>query len=254
MQSLRTSEYEQFKDRNPTWLKGTCQWILQHENFQKWRDNSSSNLLWVSADPGCGKSVLSKSLIDEDFKSTESLTTCYFFFKEDNDKQRDISTALSALLHQLFSQKPILIRHAVSDYAANGDELLESFPQLWNILISAAADPTAGQIVVILDALDECLESGRNQIIDALSAFYGHSTSDSNLSLLKFLVTSRPYFDIERRFALLIRSFPTIRLYGEKESEVISREINVVIKSKVSELGQQLELDDSEQLTLQMNF
>jgi ankyrin repeat protein len=251
MQSLRTSEYEQFKDRNPSWLRGTCQWILQHEHFQKWRDSSSSNLLWVSADPGCGKSVLTKSLIDEDFRSTESLTTCYFFFKEDNDEQRDISTALSALLHQLFSQKPILIGHAVSDYAANGDELLQSFPQLWNILISAAADPAAGQIVIILDALDECLESGRNQIIDALNTFYGHSTSDSNLSLLKFLVTSRPYFDIERRFAILIRSFPTIRLYGEKESEVISREINVVIKSKVSELGQQLELDDSEQLTLQ---
>src|SRR5215471_10405811 len=99
MQALRTSafDYEQFKDRNPYRLGGTCQWVLQHENFRDWKESRSSNLLWVSADPGCGKSVLSKSLIDEDLKSIKTRTTCYFFFKDDNDIQENVTTALSAL-------------------------------------------------------------------------------------------------------------------------------------------------------------
>lgn len=68
---------------------------------------------------------------------------------------------------------------------------------------------------------------------------------------MEYLVTSRPYFDVERKFARLIRHFPTIRLHGERESEAISREIDTAIRLKVSELGQELELDDSEQPALQ---
>jgi ankyrin repeat domain-containing protein 50 len=70
-------------------------------------------------------------------------------------------------------------------------------------------------------------------------------------SQIKFLVTSRPYYDIERRFAELTESFPTIRPQGEKESEAISREINIVIKWKVSELRRRLNLDDTEKLLLE---
>jgi hypothetical protein len=254
---LRTSDYEQFKDRNPDRLEGTCEWFLQHERYHEWRQ-SNSGLLWVSADPGCGKSVLAKSLIDREMKATSSQvispqrtssrTTCYFFFKDDNEKQKSSTIALSALLHQLFSQKQSLIRHATRDYETEGSKLPHSFHKLWSILVMATADPKAGEVVCILDALDECAEVERYQIIDTLSGFYKQSQRNSQL---KFLVTSRPYFDIERKFAGLIQHFPTIRLHGEKESDAIGREISIVIRSRVSELAQELELNSSEQSTLQ---
>jgi len=249
---LRTSNYEQFKDRNPNRLKGTCQWFLQHKHFQKWRESNSSGLLWVSADPGCGKSVLSKSLIDNDLKGTEARVTCYFFFKDDNEEQKSATSALSALLHQLFSQKQLLIHYAMLDYTAEGNRLPQSFYKLWSILTKASTDPKAGEVVCILDALDECEELGRYEIINALNAFYKKVTSsEENLSKLKFLVTSRPYLDIERRFTKLTHNFPTIRLQGEKESEAISREVNIVIKWRVANLGLELSLDDLEQSTLE---
>ncbi|OCK95360.1 ankyrin, partial [Cenococcum geophilum 1.58] len=252
LQVLRTSGYEQFKDRNPDRLKGTCQWFLQHKHFQKWRESNSSSLLWVSADPGCGKSVLSKSLADNDLKGTEARVTCYFFFKDDNKEQKSVTSALSALLHQLFSQKQLLIHYAMLDYTAEGNRLPQSFHKLWNILIKATTDLKAGEVVCILDALDECEESGRYEIISALNAFYKKVTSSKeNLSKLKFLVTSRPYLDIERRFTKLTHDFPTIRLQGEKESEAISREINIVIKWRIANLGPELNLDDLEQSTLE---
>lgn len=251
IQVLRTSEYEQFKDRNPNRLEGTCQWVLRHENFQNWKNADTSSLLWISADPGSGKSVLSKSLIDKELKSTDAQTTCYFFFKDDHEAQKSVSVALSALLHQLFSAKPELVEHAMADYKVDGKTLLQLFQKLWNILIKATADPDAGKVICVLDALDECAETGRYQIISAVKAFERETSSSNISSQLKFLLTSRPYFDIERRFADLVHDLPTIRLHGENESEAISSEIDIVIKSKVLELGTELVLDDSEQLTLQ---
>jgi ankyrin repeat protein len=244
LQALRTSNYEQFKDRNPGRLEGTCKWFLQHERFLDWQQ-SSSGLLWVSADPGCGKSVLAKSLIDEEIKSTASRTTCYFFFKDDNDKQKSLTSALSSLLHQLFLQKQSLIQYAMHDYKIEGDHLVHLFYKLWGILMKAASDSKAGEVVCVLDGLDECAEAERYQIIDTLSTYYKQSGNQ-----LKFLITSRPYYDIERKFANLIRRFPTIRLRGERESETIGHEIDIVIRSTVLELGEELGLDDSEQSIL----
>ena len=158
LQALRTSDYEQFKNRNPTRLEDTCQWVFQHERFQNWQQSNFSSLLWISADPGCGKSVLSKSLIDKDIKPTTSRAVCYFFFKEDSEQQKSITNALCALLHQFFGQKWQLIHHALADYVAEGSHLPKSFYKLWNILTRAMTDPRAGEVICVLDALDECEE------------------------------------------------------------------------------------------------
>lgn len=245
LRALRTSDYEEFKDRNPSRLDGTCEWLLRHNHYLEWQENPSSALLWVSADPGCGKSVLAKSLIDREMQATESRVNCYFFFKDDNGDQKRAVTALSALLHQLFSQRGFLVQYAKHDYKAEGHKLSELFHKLWHILIRAASDPRAGEIVCVLDALDECAESDRFRLIDALNALYKRPASGNATFQLKFLVTSRPYLDIEKQFC------PTIRLHGEKESEAISREINIVIKERVSQIGQQRLLDESERSTLE---
>ena len=97
MQDLRASSfhYEQFKDRNSERRKGTRQWFLQHENFRKCEDSSSSKLLWISANPGYGKSVLLSSLVDK-------------FFKDDNNAQKDIAYAFSfASKGNGYSQTPL---------------------------------------------------------------------------------------------------------------------------------------------------
>jgi ankyrin repeat domain-containing protein 50 len=51
-------------------VPGTCEWFLTDERFCKWRDSKLPSLLWVSAGPGRGKSVLSRSLIDQKLFST----------------------------------------------------------------------------------------------------------------------------------------------------------------------------------------
>lgn len=120
--------------------------------------------------------MLSKSLVEMELHSSESRTTCYFFFKDGDVKQKSVTHALSALLHQLFSQRKFLIQHAIPDYKSGGDKLPTSFHKLWTILTKAATDPKAGEVVCILDALDECEESGRYDMIKALGIFYKKPT------------------------------------------------------------------------------
>ncbi|KAH0543038.1 hypothetical protein FGG08_002646 [Glutinoglossum americanum] len=94
------------------------------------------NLLWVSADPGCGKSVLSRALVGEGLLITMSRrpTICYFILKDDDVNRRSGANALCAILHQLFMQKPVLLEHAVLYFKNNGSLLRTTFGTLWDIL------------------------------------------------------------------------------------------------------------------------
>ncbi|RVD83769.1 uncharacterized protein DFL_005548 [Arthrobotrys flagrans] len=84
-------------------------------------------MLWVSADPGSGKSVLAKYLVDC-VLSTESRTTCYFFFKDDFKGQRSAATALYCILFQLFNKKrSLLSKKIVKRFEIVGEGFTSSF-------------------------------------------------------------------------------------------------------------------------------
>lgn len=245
LQALRTSEYESHKERNPNRVDGTCHWVTDHPNYRYWRTNEEANLLWISADPGCGKSVLSKFLVDKELDN-KSNTICYFFFKEDNEIQKQGTSALCALLHQLFEHKPALLKHALPAFGQNGEKMRELFDVLWKILATVASDDSSGHIICVLDALDECEEESRFRLIDKLIKYCRTPPDSSRQShSIKFLVTSRPYFEIENRFYELTQSLPTVQLSGEQETESIRREIDLVIKAEVREIRSSLKLEES---------
>ncbi|KAG7152782.1 putative ankyrin repeat protein like [Verticillium longisporum] len=98
--AFKTSKYEEFKNINPDRIPGTCKWVLEHPQYMQWCQGGHDDLLWISADPGCGKSVLARSLIHGELGGTSEHTVCYFFFK-DNEEQDSLATALCAVLHQL---------------------------------------------------------------------------------------------------------------------------------------------------------
>lgn len=145
-------------------------------------------MLWVSADPGCGKSVLAKYLADEVLQTTGSRTTCYFFFKDDFEDQRSANSALCCILHQLFDQrKDLLSNKIVERFEAYGERLTGSIAELWDLLVMVSQDMNLGEIVCILDAFDECDEQGRLELTRVLCKFYGttnnfqlESTSDES--------------------------------------------------------------------------
>ncbi|OJI88690.1 hypothetical protein ASPTUDRAFT_61269 [Aspergillus tubingensis CBS 134.48] len=244
---LNTCPYEDRKNRNDRRVPGTCEWFTTHPKFTNWQQCSShdlAGLLWVSADPGCGKSVLTRYLVDEVLVGNEQQTVCYFFFKDDFPDQRTAVSALSAILHQIFLAQPQLLSDEdVNRVHNHGEKLLQSFHTLWNILMSVSAQATAGEIICILDALDECRD--RDELIEAVNMFYQGHYKDRKL---KFLITSRPYPHIEHLFRELETELPIIHLSGNGEEEVqqVSREIDLVISNRVSDIGKQRSLEQDE--------
>lgn len=106
MGTLSPLPYQDRKDRNRVREKGTCVWATTHPRFEAWKHGSTAGLLWISADPGCGKSVLARSLVDQVLQTSAVSTTCYFFFKDDFGDQRKIENALRCVFHQLFLRNP----------------------------------------------------------------------------------------------------------------------------------------------------
>ena len=86
-----SSRYEEQKNINPKRVDGTCEWFLQSAEFWEWNIANHSCLLWLSAGPGCGKSVLSRCLVDEDIINGSLSTTivCYVFFQRWSERAGD---------------------------------------------------------------------------------------------------------------------------------------------------------------------
>ncbi|KAJ5116198.1 hypothetical protein N7456_000546 [Penicillium angulare] len=146
-QTFKTSNHESYKDINPSRAPGTCQWALKNPTYLNWRDSLLNSLLLVSADSGCGKSVLSKSLIDIDSKDLEPGTL--------------LNIALCALIHQIFSQEPALISEAMRLFQGTGDKIQYETSELWKLLLDIASKSQAPQVICVLDALDECCSKDR---------------------------------------------------------------------------------------------
>ena len=112
------------------------------------------------------------------------------------------------------------------------------------------ADP----VVCIFDALDECLDSDRRQLIEILCDLQQNIGCDTGTSTVKALVTSRPYDNVQRWFERTIAQWPNIRLRGEDENDKIHREINLVIDQHVQDLATEFDLPAAEQQHLRQQL
>ncbi|OAT05007.1 hypothetical protein BDBG_16383 [Blastomyces gilchristii SLH14081] len=180
------------KNRVEDRVEGTYEWFLGHNNFRKWLKQEESGPVLVSADPGCGKSVLTKYLIDRPEHRAPS-TLC---------------TSSPAVLPEAFT--------AIKPCDENGPGLINSTNplSLWTILGDAVRDPEAGPVIIVLDALDECDASELADLVRNVSGQF--RSSQLGYGKLKYILTSRPYEQIESKFQALSDCFPQIRIPGGK--------------------------------------
>ena len=186
----------------------------------------------MTAEPGCGKSVLSKFLVDHELPGMHDGPICYFFFKDETEKQSSINEALCALLHQLLSQNRDLIDIALPIYESRGNKVVENTSTLWKLLLQCS-DASESSVICVFDGLDEASETGRQFLIENINSFF--RLPGPRHSSLKFLVTGRPYFDAKSKFSKLIEELPPhAHLAGEDES--IGPEIQRFVESHVKNL------------------
>ena len=178
-------------------------------------------------------------MIDE-LREQGEVAVCYFFFK-DNGEQNNLCTALCAVLHQLICDQPSLICQALPAWNSNKNALTNEPNEMWRILLTAAIS-IRRDIICVFDALDECQEDDRRQLINRLRDFRQAQSLSESAHSLKFLVTSRPYDNVQRWFHDVESEFPHVRVRGEDENLQIGKEINIVIDQQVQKLSSEFKL------------
>ena len=245
---------------NPDRAPNTCEWVLQHRAYERWRQDHQTAFLWLSAGAGCGKSVLSSFLVDHLRSEISELETpalvCHFFLK-DNSAQSDAENALCAILDQIFVDSPGLLQHAFKEYELHGSTFLESFDALWKILLSLLQDKTRKDVFLVLDGLDECGDSTKSRLTQSIVKLYKSLMQPPNsrktgepkgtareLPFLKVFIASRPDNQIRAAF----QDIP--RLKGENEIAAISHDVSLVVRYSLQELSIPAQFKPSVQIKL----
>ncbi|EXL40444.1 hypothetical protein FOCG_17066 [Fusarium oxysporum f. sp. radicis-lycopersici 26381] len=211
-------------------LRDSYRWILDHVDFQRFRDDPQSRLLWIKGDPGKGKTMLLCGIIDELEKGPNSLLS-YFFCQATEAQLSNAASVLRGLIYLLILQQPSLISYVRSKHHVTGEKLFQGinvWVSLVEILTGMLKDPTLKDAVLIVDALDECI-TDRPQLLD----FIIQSSSTSS-SRVKWIVSSRNWQDIEEK---LDNTKQKVKLHLELNKNSISKAVDTYIGYKVNRLA-----------------
>lgn len=134
-------------------------WFVDGEKFQNWMKDPSSRL-WLHGIPGCGKTILSSTIIErviQDCADDSGKAVAYFYFDFRDYQKQLAAPMLKSLILQIAGQlkgRSIALRNLHTSYPDEKRQpSLEALLQtLHDILLSIP------ETYIILDALDECSE------------------------------------------------------------------------------------------------
>ncbi|EGX52826.1 hypothetical protein AOL_s00007g162 [Orbilia oligospora ATCC 24927] len=184
-------------------------------------------VLWVTANPGCGKTVTAKEAVKSLDKPEDGSRAFYFFFKAGNMNQTEWRHAICSLLYQLIFRENKLSRTIFPEYRAKGDPLFAEVNALWKLFLLVLLDAKTlyDRVFCIIDALDE----GESDTQDLIIQHLGRLTATEGV---KFLVNSRPSINIQRTN----RSPSVLRIKGENGLISLTSDISIMIDREVQNL------------------
>jgi hypothetical protein len=219
-------------------LKDSYCWVLNNANFQQWRNDPQSQLLWIKGDPGKGKTMLLCGIINELQESiAKTDLVSYFFCQATDSRINSASAVLRGLLYLLVSLQPSLVSHVRKKHDHAGKALFEdanAWVALMEIFTVVLQDPNLNTTYLIIDALDECVND-----LPKLLDFVAKQSSAS--SRVKWIVSSRNWPDIEEG---LERAGHKIRLSLELNNESTSTAVSMFIQDRVRQLAERKKYDD----------
>jgi hypothetical protein len=242
LQALQATDPRADKDRieqdKGGLLRDSYCWVLDHVNFQQWRDDGQSQLLWIRGGPGKGKTMLLCGIIDELIKPTTHAANVSFFFCQATDARINNATAvLRGLLYLLVKEQQSLISHIRESYDDSGKQRFEgvnAWVTLSKIFTNMLGDSRLRSTYLIIDALDECTID-LNLLLDLVvkkSSAYSH---------VKWIVSSRNWPSIEK---YLDTETQKVRLCLELNEKSVSTAITKYTQNKVDRLAKRNKYDN----------
>ncbi|KAF2501943.1 hypothetical protein BU16DRAFT_419460, partial [Lophium mytilinum] len=188
--------------------KGTCSWLFETQEYREWKVTPQS-FLWLYGIPGCGKTVMSSTVIDDllqNFELDHAPIVAYFYFSFGS--QRDGTNFLASLIQQLLGQSKghevpeelRLLHFQYHEGTAVPSGKLIKILQILLISISSMGH----EIFIVIDAVDECPKGERRnavlEITESIAAF--------KCDRLHVLLASRPEHDIRRALSPILTVNP----------------------------------------------
>ncbi|KAL1962468.1 hypothetical protein VTN77DRAFT_9669 [Rasamsonia byssochlamydoides] len=136
-------------------VSNTGSWLICGKQYSQWKCCPGS-LLWIHGTAGCGKTILSSTVIEDllcHCGSDLNLAVAYFYFKLDDVSKRNHTGMLRSLIKQLF-ERSNRNSQALTELFDKRNQPTSS--QLLSTLHDMISD--FGRTYIVLDALDECEE------------------------------------------------------------------------------------------------
>jgi hypothetical protein len=199
-------------------------WLVESTKFAEWRESAASRL-WLYGIPGCGKTILSSTIIEhllQHCHGDASMATAYFYFDFNDTQKQDPELMLRSLLCQLLQRSVTIpeVVDALFSSCENGHR--QPLQHALLELIRQVVQPFT-HVYIVLDALDECTQ--RQEVMDVLETVAGWQLDNVHL-----LMTSRKERDIERSLESYVDEEDTVCL----QSDVVDEDIQRYVQQRLS--------------------
>jgi hypothetical protein len=213
--------------------EGTGAWLLAHPVFQSWHSGSRRHL-WLHGFAGCGKTVLSTTVLDHVAADKDQLVISFFFDFSDTTKQ-SVDGMLRSLAFQLYQSGAGPSVLDVS-FQAHQDGLQQPGTKaLEDVVIKMLA--AQKKVVVVLDALDE--STTRTNLLSWIKDI----TSRPELSHVQLICTSRPEAELLREIPATISEDNHMRLDKQAVNDDISSYVSAQLTIRQEFIEKRLSQD-----------
>lgn len=196
----------------------TGAWLLQSDKYRRWKAGQLRHL-WLYGGAGCGKTVLSSTVI-EDIRtlcdSNGTATLVFFYFTFSDDRKQSYENLLRSLILQLAWRDPALSTLLRLCEKPNASRL--GLNEMEEIVL--ASTQAHGRLFLVLDALDECPEKddAREQMLEHLERL------SQGVPQIQLLATSREISEIRESMDSL----------GAEQAPIATQSVDADIKKYTS--------------------
>ncbi|KAK2026126.1 purine and uridine phosphorylase, partial [Colletotrichum zoysiae] len=175
---------------------GTGDWFLNSATFREWKTDERQHL-WLYGQAGCGKTVLSTTILDH-LEETSPDLTLKFFFDFNNTGNQTLESLLRSLAFQLYRAGGEAARRLDELFKSNSNGQIQPGMSALSACVESMLKVNP-RVHIVLDALDEC--TTRTQLLTWIRCF----ASESGICNTKLIVTGRPEDEFKRDITRLFK-------------------------------------------------
>jgi NACHT domain len=226
-------------EHNATCLQNTRVELLSQ--IMGWaKDGNGKPVFWLNGMAGTGKSTIART-VAQSFAEQRRLGASFFFKRGEGDRgnaTRFFTTIATELMVHVPEMRPGIRKAIDTDQAICEKRLKDQFEKLLLGPLSEAVSLQPLELVVVIDALDECEQDGDiRAILQLLSRTKGLKPVS-----LRVFVTSRPELHIRLGFKQMPDGTYKDLILHEVARQTIEHDIRIYLEHEIGEIRQQRSL------------